>query len=164
MLALLRTTSGAQRYWNMARQRYSHQSAPCYRATPVSVDGAASPTPHAAGKARLLDVGGRNPARHGLSAGAEWIRTFSSALDRQQFVVSSEFGADRPAHGHRSSCRPRRTDRVVGRLSGAPPLTARIRRRHTKVALSAVRAHRGTEVRIPPLRHLRQECNVLSIR
>jgi len=28
----------------------------------------------------------------GLSAGAEWIRTFSSALDRQQFVVSSEFG------------------------------------------------------------------------
>ena len=29
--------------------------------------------------------------------------------------------------------------------SGAPPLTARIRRRHTKVALSAVRAHRGSK-------------------
>jgi hypothetical protein len=28
----------------------------------------------------------------GLAAGAEWIRTFSSALDRQQLVVSSEFG------------------------------------------------------------------------
>ena len=27
-----------------------------------------------------------------LSAGAEWIRTFSSALDRQQFVVSFESG------------------------------------------------------------------------
>ena len=50
MLALLRTTSRAQRYWNMARQRYSHQSAPCHRATPVSVDRAASPTPHARGK------------------------------------------------------------------------------------------------------------------
>src|SRR5271169_3409136 len=34
----------------MARQRYSHQSAPCHRATPVSVDRAASPTPHARGK------------------------------------------------------------------------------------------------------------------
>ena len=46
---------------------------------------------------------------------AEWIRTFSSALDRQQFVVSSEFGRSTVAHGHPSSCRPRRTDRVVGR-------------------------------------------------
>ena len=29
--------------------------------------------------------------------------------------------------------------------SGAAPLTARIRRRHTKVALSAVQAHRGSK-------------------
>jgi len=29
--------------------------------------------------------------------------------------------------------------------SGAPPLTTRFRRRHTKVALSAVRAHRGSK-------------------
>ena len=34
--------------------------------------------------------------------------------------------------------------------SGAPPLTARIRRRHTKVALSVMRAHRGSKVRIRP--------------
>ena len=75
---------------------------------------------------------------------AEWIRTFSSALDRQQFVVSSEFGRSTVAHGHPSSCRPRRTDRVVGRGPGAAT-HARIRRRHTKVALSAVRAHRGSK-------------------
>jgi hypothetical protein len=69
---------------------------------------------------------------------------FSSALDRQQFVVSSEFGRftgarsseQLPALANRSSCR-------AG--SGAPSLTAPIRRRHTKVALSAVRARRGTE-------------------
>ena len=32
-----------------------------------------------AGKARLFDVGGEYPARHGLSAGGRWIRTFSTA-------------------------------------------------------------------------------------
>ena len=84
------------------------------------------------------------PKKAVLADGAKWIRTFSSALGRQQFVVSSEFGRSTgarssqqlPASANRSSCR-------AG--SGAPSLTARIRRRHTKVALSAVRAHRGTE-------------------
>ena len=65
-------------------------------------------------------------------AGAEWIRTFGSALDRQQFVVLSGFGRSTgarssdqlPASANRSSCRAR---------SGAPSPTARIRRRHTKV-------------------------------
>ena len=84
------------------------------------------------------------PKKAVLADGAKWIRTFSSALGRQQFVVSSEFGRSTgarssqqlPASANRSSCR-------AG--SGAPSLTARIRRRHTKVALSAVRARRGTE-------------------
>ena len=47
--------------------------------------------------------------------------------------------------GHPSSCRPRHTDRVVERRSEEPPLTARIKRRHTMAALSAVQAHRGSE-------------------
>ena len=51
--------------------------------------------------------------RRRLTAGAERIRTFSSALDRPQFLVSSEFG--RSTGGRPSSCRPWRTDRVVGR-------------------------------------------------
>ena len=34
----------------------------------------------------------REPIVRRLTAGAEWIRTFGSALDRQQFVVSSELG------------------------------------------------------------------------
>ena len=82
---------------------------------------------------------------HGLTTGAEWIRTFSSALDRQQFVVSSELGPIYRRTVIQSSCRPRQTDRVVWRRSGAPSLTTRITRRHTKVALSVVRARRGTE-------------------
>jgi hypothetical protein len=46
--------------------------------------------------------------------------------------------------------------RVVGRRSEERPLTARIRRRHTTAALSAVRAHRGPKVRIrsPPAESL----------
>ena len=54
-------------------------------------------------------------------------------------------GSDGPAHGHPSSCRPRRTARVSGGGPGrrhSPPGSGG---RHTKVALSAVRAHRGTE-------------------
>ena len=57
----------------------------------------------------------------------------SSELGRSTGARSSE---QLPASANRSSCR-------AG--SGSPPLTARIRRRHTKVALSAVQAHRGTE-------------------
>jgi len=84
------------------------------------------------------------PKKAVLADGAKWIRTFSSALGRQQFVVSSEFGRSTgarsseqlPASANRPSCR-------AG--SGAPSLSARIRRRHTKIALSAVRARRGTE-------------------
>ena len=47
-------------------------------------------------------------------------------------------------HGSRSSFGQSGLAQRV-RASGAPPLTARIRRRHTKVALSAVQAHRGTK-------------------
>jgi len=60
-------------------------------------------------------------------------------------VGSSGLGPIYRRAGHSSSCRPRHTDRVVGRRSEEQALTARIRWRHTKVALSAVRAHRGTE-------------------
>ena len=96
------------------------------------------------GNCRLFDTGRRNLARDGLFAGGRWIRTSRSAVDWQKFVVSSELG---PIY----RCTVIRAvaglgeHRVVGRGPGAPPLTARIRRRHTKVALSAVRAHRGSK-------------------
>src|SRR6516162_9356425 len=41
----------------------------------------------------------------GLSAGAEWIRTFSSALDRRRFRGFVRVGVDRRPIGHPSSCR-----------------------------------------------------------
>jgi hypothetical protein len=80
-----------------------------------SLSTAPPPPPRTpAGKARLLDVAGRNPARHGLSAGGRWLRTFSSALDSQRFRGFVRVGADLPTTGHPSSCRRRHTDRVVG--------------------------------------------------
>jgi hypothetical protein len=60
-------------------------------------------------------------------------------------VGSSELGPIYRRTGHPSSFRSRHTNRVVGRRSEEPPLTARIRRRHTTAALSAVQAHRGTD-------------------
>ena len=42
--------------------------------------------------ARICTPRFAEPTVRRLSPGAEWIRTFSSALDRQQFVVSSESG------------------------------------------------------------------------
>jgi hypothetical protein len=96
-------------------------------------------------------VSSESEVRTGLPAGESWIRTFSSALDRQQFVVS-RVGADLPAHGHPSSCRPRRTDRVVGRgperrhpSPGSGDVTPRSRcRRCERVAEPKVR------IRTPP--------------
>ena len=59
---------------------------------------------------------------------------------------SSELGPIYRRTGHPSSCRSRHTNRVVRRRSEeSSPLTARIRRRHTTAALSAVQAHRGTD-------------------
>ena len=60
-------------------------------------------------------------------------------------MASSRLGPIYRHTGHSSSCLPRHTYRVVERRSEEPPLTARIRRRPTMAALSAVRAHRGTE-------------------
>jgi len=60
-------------------------------------------------------------------------------------VGSSELGPIYRSTGQPSSCRSRHTNRVVRRRSAEPPLTARIRRRHTTAALSAVQAHRGTD-------------------
>ena len=58
---------------------------------------------------------------------------------------SSELGPIYRRTGHPSSCRPRHGDRVGKRRSEEPPLTVRIRRRHTTETLSAVLAHRGTD-------------------
>ena len=44
---------------------------------------------------------------------------------------SSELGTIYRRTGHPSNSRPRRIDRAVGRRTEEPPLTARIRRRHT---------------------------------
>ena len=60
---------------------------------------------------------------------------------------SSELGPIYRRTGHPSSCRPRHTDRVVGWWSEEPRLTARIRRRHTRAALSAVRAVHKSDFR-----------------
>ena len=46
---------------------------------------------------------------HGLSAGAEWIRTFSSALDRQRFRGFVRVGSIYRRPGHPSTCRLRHT-------------------------------------------------------
>ena len=46
---------------------------------------------------------------HGLSAGAEWSRTFSSALDRQRFRGFVRVGSIYRRPGHPSTCRPRHT-------------------------------------------------------
>jgi hypothetical protein len=67
-------------------------------------------------KARLFDVGGEYPARHGLSAGGEWIRTSSSARDRQRFRGFGRVGADRPSapRYHPRRRRPRQIDSCSG--------------------------------------------------
>src|SRR6516162_5893382 len=46
---------------------------------------------------------------HGLSAGGSWIRTFSSALDRQRFRGFVRVGSIYRRPGHPSTCRPRHT-------------------------------------------------------
>ena len=51
---------------------------------------------------------------------------------------SSELGPIYWRTGHPRNCQPPHTDRVVERRSEERPLTARIRRRHTTAALSAV--------------------------
>src|SRR6516162_8056151 len=62
-----------------------------------------------------------------LSAGAEWIRTFSPALDRQRFVGFVRVSADLPAH-RTSEQLPASAYRSICRGGGPrPPLTARIR-------------------------------------
>jgi len=55
------------------------------------------------GNCRLFDTGRRNVARDGLSAGAEWIRTFSSALDRQRFRGFVRVGPIYRRTGHLTS-------------------------------------------------------------
>jgi hypothetical protein len=94
--------------------------------------------------------------RSRLAGGAEWIRTSSSALDRHQFEVSSEFGR---STGTRSSerCRPRRTDRVVGRgperrhsPAGSDGVTPRSRCQRCERVAGAKRRVSWCHVGIPP--------------
>jgi len=95
-----------------------------------------------AAKARLLDVGGGYPARHGLSAGGEWIRTSSSARDRQRLRGFGRVGADRPSarRYHPRSRRPRQIDRAVAAYRGVI-----VHRRMKAPTLLAVARHRGTD-------------------
>jgi len=93
------------------------------------------------------EIGTSQRRKYGTSPDSppEWIRTFSSALDGRRFHGFVRIGSDLPA---RRSCEqlPASAYRSrVGRRSEEPPLTARIRRRHTTAALSAVQARRGTE-------------------
>src|SRR6516165_954368 len=74
--------------------------------------------------------------------------------------MSSPRSASSRRTGHPRSRRPRHTVRVVERRSEEPPLTARIRRRHTMAALSAVQAHRGTDGS-NPLSSSEESCELL---
>jgi len=76
-----------------------------------------------------------------------WIRTFCSTLDRKGFrgFFRVILGPIYRCAGHPIGCRLRCTDRVIGRWSEEPPRTVRISRGQIKAALSAMRAHRGTE-------------------
>jgi hypothetical protein len=92
------------------------------------------------------------PSTRGSISRFAWTRCWSGMDSNVQFRARwatvcgfVRVGSDGPAHGHPSSCRPRRTARVSGGGPGrrhSPPGSGG---RHTKVALSAVRAHRGTE-------------------
>src|SRR6516165_10601863 len=101
------------RYWNIARQRHYRFLSAMLLDLRVSADRAVWHPPHTGGKPGLFQEPRRNPERDGLSAGAGWIRTFSSAVDWQQFVVSSELGRSTgarsseqlPASANRSSYR-----------------------------------------------------------
>ena len=85
VVALSPTPLAALRYWNVARQRYTRRLArngkPC--ASLATQPPSQPRTP--ARKAGVLDARKWLRERDGLSAGGEWIRKFSSALDRQRF-------------------------------------------------------------------------------
>jgi len=86
------------RYWNLARQRYSRLSAPCIARYPSLLTALHLPGPHTRAKSRLLAVGGQNPARRGLSAGGNRIRTIGTA-EKETAVESG------PAADHRRLAR-----------------------------------------------------------
>src|SRR6516225_537344 len=116
-------TSLAGQYWHCCEPHREHSGTGIWpdRDIPTSRRHVTAPRPSLstappppprtpAGKARLLDVGGRNPARHGLSAGGKWIRNFSSAPDRQRLRGFGRVGADRWSarrRNHPSGRRPR---------------------------------------------------------
>jgi len=86
----------------------------------------------------------------GLFAGAEWIRTLSSALDRQWFRGFVRVGAIYLRVGHPSPPRPRRTDGVVGRRSEkrySPPESSGVT---TDRAVDAARASLRLDQRFEP--------------
>ena len=119
------TRSPALRYWNLAQQRHCRRSAPCRRAMPVSGDCAACHGPHTRGKRPGFRPRQANSRERRTVC---WSGMDSNAQFRARLATVRGFvrvGADLPAHGHPSSCRPRRTDRVVGRGPG---------RRHSRPA------------------------------
>ena len=97
-----------------------------------------------------------------LAAGAEWIRTFSPALDRQRFVGFVRVGADLPAH-RSSEQLPASAYRSICRGGGPrPPLTARIRRHHHVSAIGGASASRNRRFESVPL--LRRVIQIRSCR
>jgi hypothetical protein len=82
-----------------------------HRAIPVSADRGALSGPHTGAKSRLLAVGGQNPARRGLSAGGDGIRTISPAPAKGSSVRCQSETAARKAEpltglGPRQQCLP----------------------------------------------------------
>ena len=136
----------------MARQRYSRRSAPCTARYPSLLTALHLPGPHTRAKSRLLAVGGQNPARRGLSAGGEWIRTSGSAMRSHR----QPRGPGRPAGGRRGPpharqmAHPRRFEstflqRWVNKLSVALK-TAPVVRDVRKSSLLQVAAERGVTI------------------
>ena len=68
----------------------------------------------------VLDPRKQLRERDGLSAGAEWIRTFSSALDRRRFRGFARVGVDHRPTGHPSSCEWAAADHLLEIIDPAP--------------------------------------------
>jgi hypothetical protein len=100
---------------------------------------------------RKLGQGDEEPMVCRLTAGAEWIRTFSPALDRQRFVGFVRVGADLPAHRSSEQLPPSAYRSICQGGGPRPPLTARIRRHHHVSAIGGASASRNRRFESVPL-------------
>src|SRR5580700_7732055 len=92
-------------YWNLARETLPPVGVISPRHRPSLPTALPAPPRTPAGKARLFDVRGRNPARHRLSAGGNRIRTIGSA----------------PAKGSSGRCQSETAARRAEPLTGSGP-------------------------------------------